>query len=216
MREVGLLDQDRGRDRYRLGIRLFEFGNIALANLDLHREARPLVDALQRLTNQSVHLAIFDGLRAVVVHRADPPNDSGGPITLTESAPSHCTGVGKAILAFQQDGVIKRVIESGLEKFTDATIVDAEKLKHELELTRNRGFSIDDGEHQPGVRCTGAPIRNQNGDVFAAISVSGPAWQVSLANVDDLSKIVRHHANMISQRMGCSTPENVDAFNQTS
>ena len=41
MRDVGLLDQDGQRDRYRLGLKLFELGNTVLANMDLHREARP-------------------------------------------------------------------------------------------------------------------------------------------------------------------------------
>src|SRR5215831_18613714 len=50
MREVGLLDQDRHRDRYRLGLKLFELGNVVLANMDLHREARPIVDALSRIS----------------------------------------------------------------------------------------------------------------------------------------------------------------------
>ncbi|HYZ61672.1 MAG TPA: helix-turn-helix domain-containing protein, partial [Acetobacteraceae bacterium] len=34
MREVGLLDQDGERDRYRLGLKLFKLGNIVLANMD--------------------------------------------------------------------------------------------------------------------------------------------------------------------------------------
>src|SRR5262245_48222853 len=72
LKEVGLLDQDRHRDRYRLGIKLFELGNIVLANMDLHREARPYVEQLGKLTGQLVHLAAFDGRQAIVIHRSDP------------------------------------------------------------------------------------------------------------------------------------------------
>jgi DNA-binding IclR family transcriptional regulator len=96
MKEAGLLEQDRERNRYRLGLKLFEFGNIVLANMDLHREARPFVDALTRLTGQVVHLAMFDGRQAVVVHRSDPSPDGSMPATFIESAPTHCTGVGVA------------------------------------------------------------------------------------------------------------------------
>src|SRR5437016_2525548 len=52
MRELGLLDQDGQRDRYRLGVKLFELGNRALANMDLHREARPLIDELSQACGQ--------------------------------------------------------------------------------------------------------------------------------------------------------------------
>src|SRR5215470_17426219 len=109
MREVGLLDQDREGDRYRLGLKLFELGNIVLANMDLHREARPFVEALTRLSGHVVHLAVFDGRQAVVIHRSDPSPEGSVPSNFIESAPPHCTSVGKAILAFQTDAVLRRV-----------------------------------------------------------------------------------------------------------
>src|SRR5690606_18422404 len=161
-------------DSYRLGLRLFELGNTVLANLELHREGRAIVDALQRLTSRAVHLAVFDGLRAVVIQRTE---SSAVPSTMVENSPAHCTSVGKAILAFQPDEVLQRVIGAGLRRFTETTITEPAALAEELRLTRQRGYAIDNGEHQPGLRCVGAPIHNQAGAVFAAISVSAPAWQ---------------------------------------
>lgn len=200
MREVGFIEQDRERDFYRLGLRLFELGNIVLANLELHREGRAIVDALHRLTGHAVHLAVFDGLRAVVIQRteAEPMLSN----TMVENSPAHCTSVGKAILAFQPDDIVRRVIAAGLERFTETTITDPAALEAELALTRARGYAVDDGEHQPGLRCVGAPIRNQAGAVFAGISVSAPAWQLPVAEVDELNKVVIYHANLISQRLG--------------
>jgi DNA-binding IclR family transcriptional regulator len=188
--------------RYRLGLRLFEFGNIVLANLELHREGRAVVDALHRLTARAVHLAVFDGLRAVVIQRTEAQTDGGLANTLFENSPAYCTSVGKAILAYQPPETVARVIEAGLERYTETTITEPEALQRELELTRQRGYAIDESEHQPGLRCIGAPIRDQSGQVFAAISVSAPAWQLPLSEVDDLNKVVIYHANLISQRLG--------------
>ncbi len=134
MRDAGLLDQDRERDRYRLGMKLFELGNIVLANMDLHREARPFVDALTRQSGQAVHLAVFDGRRAVVIHRADASPEKGQPTAMVEQAPVHCTSVGKAILAYQSESVIERIIAAGLLRFTDATVTDAETLRKQLAM----------------------------------------------------------------------------------
>src|SRR5882757_11268097 len=67
MRDVGLLDQEGHRDRYRLGIKLFELGNTVLPNMDLHREARPFVDASSQVSGYLVHLAVFDGQQAIVI-----------------------------------------------------------------------------------------------------------------------------------------------------
>jgi DNA-binding IclR family transcriptional regulator len=199
MRDVGLLDQEGNRDRYRLGIRLFELGNTVLANMDLHREARPYVDALSRVSGHLVHLAVFDGWQAIVVHRV--PADSGTPLTLIEAAPIHCTSTGKAILAFQPAAKIDAIISGGLKRFTDATITDGRKLKGELRLIRTRGYAFDEGEHQPGIRCVGAPIRDRVGRVIAGLSVSGPARRLPRDQMAELAKIVVHHAKLIEANL---------------
>lgn len=202
MREVGLLDQDRERERYRLGIKLFAYGNIVLANMDLHREARPFAEALGRLTGLSIHLAVFGGEKAVVIHRAEPAPGGLTPLNLLENAPVHCTSIGKAILAFQSDAVVNHIIEGGLSRFTDTTITDGETLRMELERTKARGYAVDNGEHQPGLRCIGAPIRDQFGRVFASISASASALQSPPEREEAIAKIVIYHAEQISMRLG--------------
>ncbi|MGV8918071.1 MAG: IclR family transcriptional regulator [Pseudomonas sp.] len=204
LREVGFLEQDRERDRYRLGLKLFELGNTALANFDLSHVARPMVEGLRRVSGHAVHLAVFDGYRAVVVHRADPSPEfsAAGTSTFIENTPAHCTSVGKAILAWQPEDVVQNVIARGLERFTDTTLDTEEKLRAELEIIRLRGYSIDEAEHQPGIRCIGAPVRNQNGDVFAGLSITGPAWQLTAEKVPELSKVVIYHADQISRSLG--------------
>lgn len=202
MREVGLLDQDRDRERYRLGLWLFELGNLVLANMELHREARPIVEQLGRIGGQVVHLAVFDGVQAVVINRSDPHPDGKAPPMLLENAPAHSTSVGKAILAFQPEAVVERILGLGLHRYTDTTITDPEALRGQLAAIRERGYAIDDAEHEPGLRCIGAPIRDQSGRVFASISLSGPAWKMPMAEVEGLAKIVVHHAGMIAARLG--------------
>ncbi len=202
MREAGLLDQARERDRYRLGVKLFSLGNIALANLELHREARPFVEALTRQTGHAVHLAVFDGHRAVVIHRADASTERSQPVTLIEQAPTTCTSVGKAILAFQPAPAIARVIAAGLVRYTDATITEPEALRRDLAETRARGYARDEGEHQPGVRCIGAPIRDMTGQVIAGISVTSPMRRLPARAIAALATVVIHHADAISAALG--------------
>jgi len=199
MRDVGLLDQDGHRDRYRLGIKLFELGNTVLANMDLHREARPFVDTLSRVTGHLAHLAVFDGWQVIVIHRV--PADTGTPLTFIEAAPVHCTSTGKAILAFQPNAKIDAIIAAGLQRFTDATIIDGRKLRNELKLIRARGFAVDEGEHQPGIRCVGAPIHDRAGRVIAGLSISGPARRLPRTQVVELAKIVMHQAKLIEAKL---------------
>lgn len=203
LRSVGFLEQDASRDRYRLGLKLFELGGSALMNLPLYREAPPFVDTLAKLSGEDVHLCIFDGAQMVFVNRrsqiAARPHNT---VITMEASPCHSTGVGKAALAFQSEVVIDRVIRAGLPRFTPNTIVEPKKLKAELAAIRSRGYSIDDCEHEPELRCVGAPIRNSAGRVFAAISASGPARRVTQERVPELAKIVMTHAELLSIRLG--------------
>lgn len=201
LRAVGFLDQDASRERYRLGLKLFELGSTAITNLPLYREARPFVDTLSELSGEGVHLCLFDGTRMVFIERAG----SGRPhniVTTMEATPCHSTGVGKAALAFQGEAVIERVIKLGLQSFTNATITEPDRLRQELASIRAKGFSVDDGEHEPGLRCVAAPIRNATGRVFAAISVSGSQRRITSARIPELARLVISHASLISARLG--------------
>ena len=203
LRSVGFLEQDASRDRYRLGLKLFELGGSALMNLPLYREAPPFVDTLAKLSGEDVHLCIFDGAQMVFVNRrsqiAARPHNT---VITMEASPCHSTGVGKAALAFQSEAVIDRVIRAGLPRFTPNTIVEPKRLKADLAAIRTRGYSIDDCEHEPDLRCVGAPIRNSAGCVFAAISASGPTKRVTLDRVPELARIVMTHAELLSIRLG--------------
>lgn len=204
LRDVGFLEQGKERDRYRLGLKLFELGNTALSSFDIHREASSIVESLRRISGHVVHLAMFDGFRAVVVRRADPNPENAMPSTFLENAPAHCTSVGKAILAWQSNAIIDRLIDAGLQRFTPETIIESDDLRNELAAVRDRGYAIDDGEHRPGLRCVGAPIRNAQGQVFAGISISGPAWQLPKENVPELAKVVVYHADQITENLAHS------------
>jgi DNA-binding IclR family transcriptional regulator len=203
LRSVGLIEQEASRERYRLGIKLFQLGNTALMNLPLYREAPPFVDTLAKLSGENVHLCVFDGSQMVFVERAEV--DKGRPnntVTIMEATPCHSTGVGKAALAFQDEAVIDRIIRQGLKRFTPTTVVDSEQLRAELVRIREHGYATDDGEHEPNVRCVAAPIRNSASRVFAGISVSGPGQRMTDARLAKLTPLVISHAEMISVRLG--------------
>ncbi len=175
MRACGFLEQDATRERYRLGMKLFEYGSTVLSSMDLQRIAGPFIAALTRRSGEGGHLCVFNGTHMVLVRRV--MRDAGSPNTFTEMEESacHATGVGKATLAFQPAPVLQRIIDGGLPAFTRNTITDPARLEQALAAIRARGFAIDDGEHDAQVRCVAAPIRNASGRVFAAISLTGPA-----------------------------------------
>ncbi|MGA9191582.1 MAG: IclR family transcriptional regulator, partial [Anaerolineales bacterium] len=117
--------------------------------------------------------------------------------------PAHCTGVGKALLAYLTDEELAdRYPERRLAKFTDQTITDPEELKEALSLVRDRGYAIDQEEHELGVKCVAVPIFNHKG-LAAAISVSGPVHRIdSHIEADALIETLLNTAAEISDQMG--------------
>lgn len=188
------LEQISKNGRYRLGIKLFELGSIYIEKLDLHKASFLIVRKLQEVSGENVHLCIFNGSRPVLVYRKTMATDPINTVTTLEAAPAHCTGVGKAILANIDRQDVARIIGLGLPAFTPQTLTDPARLLAELERIRERGYAIDDREHQPNVRCIAAPIRAVDGRVFAAVSISSTANRIPQERYATIAELVQEAA----------------------
>ncbi len=202
LRDVGLLDQDGRRHGYRLGMKMFHYGSSVMAGLDTSKRALPHIAKLQQLTGEIIHFHMFDGSQMVCVEREEMGTSRLTTLTTIEAAPTYCTSVGKAFLAFQDDVLVRRIAqEEGLKRYTPNTITDLGELLDELALVRARGFAIDNEENQVGLRCIGAPIRDAAGRVFASVSVSGPAERMPDMRLEGLAPLVIQTANDISKAL---------------
>ncbi|MGD9895074.1 MAG: IclR family transcriptional regulator [Dehalococcoidia bacterium] len=210
LKEARLLERERERDHYRLGMKLFEYGTTVLANMDLQREAKPFVESLSKLSRLNVHLCVFDGTRSTFINRSEVDGRTANTTVTMIAAPIYCTAGGKSILAFQPKSVIDRIIGLGLTRYTEHTITDPERLLAELELVRSRGYAEDREEHGLGFRCVGAPIRDLSGRVFAGISVTGPANRFADGIIPEYAVLVRRHAAAISAQLGYASEESDD------
>jgi DNA-binding IclR family transcriptional regulator len=202
MQKAGYVEQARRRKGYSLGIKFFEIGSMVLDNMEINRVARPIVNRLQQISGETVHLCVFNGFRPVMIARRQMDVHPLNTITTIESAPAYCTGVGKVALAFQEPAVIQKVIDDGLRRYTDNTITDEAWLRTELVEIRRCGYSIDNAEHQPDVRCVAAPVRNSSGAVIGSISVSTVFERLPDDRIPALSELVVSSADEISSRLG--------------
>ncbi|MCC6195346.1 MAG: IclR family transcriptional regulator [Burkholderiales bacterium] len=202
LREIGFIEQDIRRGTYCLGLGLFELGSLARANMDLMREAKPLVDELARASATAAHLGVFNGMEIVVVEREDQPGHVMRGARLFETAPAYCTGLGKAVLAHQPQEVLDRIVAAGLKRYTRNTLTTVLALQRDLARVRQRGYATDKGEHQLWTHCVAAPIRDASGRVFSAVSVTGPIEQVSAERTPVLAELVVQTAASISRQLG--------------
>ena len=167
----------------------------------LPRLAHAELARLAEETSETVHLARMQGNHIIYVDKIDGVRSirMGSMIGLT--SPLHCTGIGKAILAaLPPRELAERLPLLKLERFTEHTICDAAALERELELIRRRGYSIDDCEHEIGVYCVAAAIRDRRGKVLAGISVTGNSLCLK-PETEVLARKVRHAAELISAKL---------------
>jgi len=203
LQERGYLERLPDSDRYRIGVRVFELGNVYLQSASLEAEARPVLQRLAQECNQTANLGIRDGCD--VVHIAVLPPDR--PIrfwaTVGQRARLHHTGLGKVLLAGLDDDAVAALYgDQPLPALTPNTITSLEALLKHLEQVRRDGYALDDEESDIGLRCIAAPIRDHAGAVVAAVSISGPAFELDRDTVNRYIPIVIAASEEISARLG--------------
>jgi IclR family KDG regulon transcriptional repressor len=199
----GLVEKDGERSYYSLGLRLFELGNMARANLELRRIATPYMRSLNEDLDETVHLTILDGWEVLYIDCFESVKQLRTYSVIGVRAPLHCTAVGKAILAHFSEKQVSQMIKTmGLARFTDNTITDRSTLDRDLTEIRRRGYAVDNAEHEDGVRCVGAPIRNHEAQVIASISVSGPSQRMTVERDSMVGELLTSKTDEISRRLG--------------
>jgi DNA-binding IclR family transcriptional regulator len=203
----GYVHQDPKTRNYLLGFKLVELGNLLLNQLDLRKEAEPFLKDLAERTKETVHMVILDRNEVVYIDKVETEQHTSGLRMASRVGlrnPAHSCAVGKVLLAdFSEEALNNFIKEKGLPKRTENTITNSIQLKEHLNLVRAQGYAIDDEENEKGIRCVAAPIRNEVGRAVAAVSISGPAFQVTKKVVQErLKKEVMETAIKISQRLG--------------
>jgi IclR family KDG regulon transcriptional repressor len=189
--------------RYHLGLKLFELGSMAQMGLEIRKIGAPFLKKLNAELDETVHLTVLEGNEVLYVDCLESSKRLRTYSVIGVRAPLYCTSVGKAILAFLEKEEIEHILNTThLEKFTENTITDKAFLMDELNMIVQRGYAVDNMEHEEGLRCVGAPIWNRTGKVFAAISISGPSQRVTLGNVSEIGKMVMTQAEKISEQLG--------------
>jgi IclR family KDG regulon transcriptional repressor len=200
--EYDILEQNRETGKYRLGLALFELGTLVRRKMDAVAESRMHMHSLAEVTGETVQLGVLDHQSVLYIRILESRQAVRMTSTVGSRAPAHCTGIGKALLAYQGPEVVRQIMELGLKRYTNNTIVEPASLLEELASVRARGFAIDDEEIEVGQRCIAAPIRDHTGQVTAAISVSAPVQRMTKKNVQSTIPIVVSAAEAISRRMG--------------
>ncbi|MGE5552490.1 MAG: IclR family transcriptional regulator [Betaproteobacteria bacterium] len=196
------LERDERTGRYRLGLKLFQLGNVVAAHLEVRSRALPYLQKLRDRTGETVVLISFSEGQQVYLEKLE----GLGTVRITAQVgtirtPFH--GLGKVLLAFLEPGAVEKLLPPGdLPRFTMNTICDRQEFLEHLRSIRKNGYGIDDEEYIEGVTAVGAPVFDSTGKILAAVGVLGPSMRMCGERLAEVVELTKRAAETISQQLG--------------
>jgi len=195
-----LVERDQRTARYRLGRRLAQLASVVTGELDLRYVARPVCEQLATAAGETATLDVLIGDVIVPIEQATASTSVMSVNWLGRRTPVHCTASGKAIAAFAADPVRIRLLELPLDRVTPHTITDRAELEAQLDDIRQSGIAHTHEELEVGLDALAAPVFDADGEVVAALDVSGPSHR--LRDRPGLDRLTRDGAADLSRRLG--------------
>lgn len=187
--------------RYALGPRLIRLGEGA--NKQLGALAGPQLKHLVDTLGETANMAVLDSDMVIYIAQVPSPHSMRMFTEVGRRAHTHDTGVGKALLATLDNETVRQIVaRQGMPTPTSKSIGNIEDLLVELDLIRERGYSIDEEEQELGVRCFAMAV--PNAPTPTAISVSGPITRVDEAFAERAVPVLRRSAEVISEELNRS------------
>ncbi|MCK8828297.1 IclR family transcriptional regulator [Natroniella acetigena] len=189
--------------KYKLGLHLFEIAGTLENSMDLKTIVKPYLEEIVEECNETVNLVILDQGEVLYVDQVESTNMIRMFANVGSRGPAHSLGAGKVLLSYLDEEQLDQVLaQIDLTEFTANTITDPAELKKELIKIREQGYAIDFEEMEEGVRCVAAPIKDSNGEVVAAISVSGPNIRITEQVLyEEMVPLVTKKAEEISNKL---------------
>jgi DNA-binding IclR family transcriptional regulator len=195
-----LVERDLRTARYRLGRRLPQLASVVTGELDLRHVARPVCEQLATAAGETATLDVLIGDVIVPIEQATASTSVMSVNWLGRRTPVHCTASGKAIIVFGPAEVRERLLDLPLDRVTPHTITDRAELEAQLEEVRRTGVARTHEELEVGLDAIAAPVFGAEGEVVAALDVSGPSHR--LRDRTDLDRLTREGAADLSRRLG--------------
>jgi len=169
-------------------MRMVDLGLRALRQMDLRRAARPHMQRLVDRFGETCDLGIFDQGQVLTIEVIYGDHALIVATQVGSRLPIHCTASGRVFLAFLPPGVVEPLLQGPLVACTEKTITCPQRLREELEATRQRGYGIDDEEFEPGIRAVAAPVRDVFGNIIATLAIPGPVARMSWERVSEMGR----------------------------
>ncbi|NIF22813.1 MULTISPECIES: glyoxylate bypass operon transcriptional repressor IclR [Pantoea] len=201
MQQQGFVHQVGDLGLWTIGAHAFVVGSSFLQSRNLLALVHPVLRQLMETSGETVNLAVLDlgDYQAVIIDQVQCTQLMRMSAPIGGKLPMHASGAGKAFLAHLSDEQVTKLLhQKGLHHYTPKTLMSPQSLKANLAQVRKAGFSFDDEEHALGLRCVAAPIYDEHGEPFAALSISGPLARMTDDRITELGALVIREARKVT------------------
>jgi IclR family KDG regulon transcriptional repressor len=207
LHSIGILDKDAETEKYSLGLRLFELGNRVHLQKALVEKTHPQLASVATSITETVHIAILNKHQVFYIDKVESPQGLKTSSHIGSYNPAYCTALGKILLAYlpagQQSVALDAIFDEGrATAFTKTTITDRAQLLKELAKVREDKYALDREELEEGLICIAIPVFNQQQEVVASLSASGPASRFREDRVKDYLIMLSKGALAIQENIG--------------
>jgi IclR family transcriptional regulator, pca regulon regulatory protein len=190
--------------RWTLTPRVLSIGQHYTATRAMIELAQPHLLRLAERTGESASLAELDGHEAVYVARVPVRRIMSINVAVGTRVPAYATSMGRVLLAWAGPEAVSRFLdEAELRARTPLTVTDPAELRQRLAQVRERGWSVVDGELEPGLLSAAVPVRDNTGRVVAALASSTSAGRLAPEKlVEETVPILLETAAAVSADLG--------------
>lgn len=198
----GLVEQASTRGGYRLASGVLRLAEGVGQNHDLTVISRTVCNRLAEELKETVIVAVHEGRTVVSIDQVNGSSSLTIVNRVGQRHPLHPTSAGKVFLAYMPHAELQTYLDAELTALTPHTIVDPDALESELETVRKQGYARVIEEQEIGLAAVAAPIRAHDGQVAAALVVSGPAFRIGEDTIPNIAEHLLSAAAEISERNG--------------
>lgn len=207
MQQNDIVEFQESTQEWRVGVEAFRIGCAFTARNKIVEAGYDVMRRLVDETGESANIAVANDGYVVFLSQIETSNPIRAFFPPGTRTPMHASGIGKMLLAeLDRSDVESILMRVGLEEFTSKTLTSPKKLFEELDLIRERGWSLDDEECYSGMRCIAAPIYNAKGMSVTGISISGPTARLTDSAAPEMAAKVRDAAIEVTRRTGGMQP----------
>ena len=199
----GGLEFDATDQLWSVGVETYRMGAAFLRRRKLVDRARIVMQELMEKTGETANLGVAEDDCVVFVSQVETHQAIRAFFRPGTRSPFHASGIGKAVLAHLEPERVAAILrKAGLQRYTDKTRSDISALAHDLATIKHRGWSVDDEERHPGMRCVAAAIFDEYGEPIGGVSVSGPTVRVTPERLAEIGPLVRDAAAAVTKMIG--------------